>query len=187
MKYFTADQHFGHQRILEYTDRGFKTIQEMGEAYIEKWNSQVQNDDIVYHLGDFCLGALDRAKYYLSQLRGDIKVVPGNHDDRWVYAYDKPYIDIFSASNHPLEVLPPISQTTIQGNKTILCHYPLRSWRASFHGSWHLYGHVHGRIDAWGLSMDVGVDRAEGSLYSEDDIVKYMFIRKKYLDSLEKP
>lgn len=45
-----------------------------------------------------------------------------------------------------------------------LNHYPMRSWDRSFHGSWSLYGHVHGRLkheddaDPCALTMDVGVD-----------------------------
>jgi calcineurin-like phosphoesterase family protein len=52
----------------------------------------------------------------------------------------------------------------VDGQDIWLNHYPMRSWNRSFHGSWHLYGHVHGRFSAedaangWMLTKDVGVD-----------------------------
>jgi hypothetical protein len=40
----------------------------------------------------------------------------------------------------------------------ILCHYGMRVWPASHHGSVHFYGHSHGRLPGYGRSRDVGVD-----------------------------
>ena len=28
-------------------------------------------------------------------------------------------------------------------NEIILCHYPIAEWNGYFHGSWHIYGHIH--------------------------------------------
>ena len=30
----------------------------------------------------------------------------------------------------------------------VLCHYPLAEWYKSKHGSWHIYGHIHGNTGA---------------------------------------
>ena len=40
---------------------------------------------------------------------------------------------------------PGICQRTIDGQYCVMCHFPMWSWNASFHGSWHFYGHCHGR------------------------------------------
>ena len=40
----------------------------------------------------------------------------------------------------------------------VLCHYPMLSWNRRVHGSFHLYGHVHGRNPGVGRSHDVGID-----------------------------
>ena len=29
------------------------------------------------------------------------------------------------------------------GNTIILCHYPIVEWDGFFHGTWHIYGHIH--------------------------------------------
>ena len=78
--WFTSDHHFGHKNILEYEKeaRPFKTIEEMNETLIERWNSVVQPHHLVYHLGDFCFGKknMDIA----ARLNGKKKLVMGNHD-----------------------------------------------------------------------------------------------------------
>jgi len=56
----------------------------------------------------------------------------------------------------------------------------MRSWNRSFHGSWHLYGHVHGRLVAqdaeqdWLLTRDVGVDACGYQPWSFEDLREYM-------------
>ena len=53
--WFTADQHFGHARLLELSAaRGaaFSTVAEMNARLVHSWNSVVQPDDTVWVLGD---------------------------------------------------------------------------------------------------------------------------------------
>ena len=54
MLYFSSDHHFFHANVIRYCNRPFGSVQEMNEALILNWNKTVTNDDIVYHLGDFC-------------------------------------------------------------------------------------------------------------------------------------
>lgn len=49
MIYFIADTHFNHENIIKYCDRPFSNAKEMNEYIIQKWNSVVKEDDIVYH------------------------------------------------------------------------------------------------------------------------------------------
>lgn len=47
----------------------------------------------------------------------------------------------------------------IEGKDITICHYAMRSWANSFHGSYLFYGHSHGRMpENENLSCDVGVD-----------------------------
>ena len=51
MIYVISDTFFG--RSSKAKDRGFADTQEMQNSMIEKWNSKVNKNDIVYHLGNF--------------------------------------------------------------------------------------------------------------------------------------
>ena len=54
--FFTSDTHFNHTNILRYCNRPFKTVGQMNETIITNWNNVVGPDDVIFHLGDFCLG-----------------------------------------------------------------------------------------------------------------------------------
>jgi len=163
--------------------RPYPNIKAMDAHYIELWNEDVQDSDVVYHLGDFCLGVMGDAIRYFSQLNGHIKVTPGNHD-YWIKDYLTSGATILSASGHPIEVLPLYSVIKLDGVQVMLCHYPMRSWHASFHGSWHLYGHVHAKIAPWGRSMNVGVDLKDGCLFTEEEVKAKMSKHVTHFDKL---
>jgi calcineurin-like phosphoesterase family protein len=59
---------------------------------------------------------------------------------------------------HTLNV-PPESNNGV-GQKIILCHYAMKVWNESHHGTWQLYGHSHGSLpeDPNARQTDVGVD-----------------------------
>lgn len=148
---FTSDSHFGHQLMLKF--RPFSTVEEMDEHLIEMWNAVVRPDDIVWHLGDFSCHDEARTKQIFNRLPGRKRLILGNHDvhgDGSVrkslrgLAWDQP-------PTHYAEV-------KIDGERIALHHYAMRTWSASVHGSWHLYGHSHGRLPAYGRSRDCGVD-----------------------------
>lgn len=81
--WFISDTHFGHKNILEYEKeaRPFKTVEEMNEYIIHRWNDVVRDEDTVYHLGDFCFS---KGNIRLAgRLKGRKLLILGNHD-----AYD---------------------------------------------------------------------------------------------------
>ena len=89
--FLISDTHFNHVNILNFTNYAgekvrpeFATVEDMNEYMIEKWNSVVRDNDVVYHLGDVHFGASKNEKSnrsILSRLRGRKYLIVGNHDD----------------------------------------------------------------------------------------------------------
>ena len=80
MIYLISDTHFGHDKDFIYKPRGYKNIYEHDQDLIKKWNSIVQHEDEIYHLGDVMLGDNDYGCSCLKQLKGQIHIIRGNHD-----------------------------------------------------------------------------------------------------------
>lgn len=147
--YFTADTHFGHDNIRRHCGRPFKTVAKMDATLIANWNARVRAGDTVYHLGDFAFKSSKGVEDYRRRLNGRIHLIRGNHDSK-----EPGRLEAIFDSVHPLLCI------TIEGQTIVLCHYAMRVWEKKHHGSWHLYGHTHGRLkdDSLSLSLDVGVD-----------------------------
>ena len=126
--FFISDTHFYHGNIIKYCYRPWNSgldnngipivmeddIRKMNNEIISRWNSVVKPDDIVWHLGDFCLGKKSNIICILPKLNGRINLIMGNHDSasiKFYYdcgfhrVYDKPVIinDFFILSHKPLE------------------------------------------------------------------------------------
>lgn len=123
--FFTSDTHFGHKAIIGYDEAPFGSIEEYDEALIERWNSVVGENDIVYHLGDFCFG--NHAETYLRRLNGHKVLVMGNHDQKSIdyyrnagfeKVYDHPIIlrNFFILSHEPLFIAPSMPYMNIFGH-----------------------------------------------------------------------
>ena len=78
--WLTSDTHFCHDREFVYGPRGFTNIEDMCEAIVERWNSVVKPEDIVYHLGDIMLNDNVKGMEFLKRLNGQIYIMRGNHD-----------------------------------------------------------------------------------------------------------
>lgn len=79
--WFISDNHFNHENIIKYCNRPFENAKEMDEYMIKQWNSVVDKEDLVYHLGDFALGLKpDEYKELINKLNGNIILIRGNHE-----------------------------------------------------------------------------------------------------------
>lgn len=156
MIHFTADLHLGHNGILKHQEHRaalFGDVDTMDGAIIDSINHHVDREDELWILGDFAWKASNYG-HYRSRLRvRKLHVVKGNHDS--------------SSLRSHVSSMDDIVYRKFAGVKFQLCHYPLASWRAREHGSVHLYGHSHGKMEAFlnqhfpnRRSIDVGIDHA---------------------------
>lgn len=155
MFFFTADEHYGHKNIIKYCDRPFNNIEEMDNILVKNHNEIVTKKDITYHLGDFTLKEVHIAGKIIHQLNGKHFFLRGSHD-YWL-----------STEKNIMEII-------INKQNITLCHYAMRSWSKSFHGSWQLFGHSHGGLEPIGKQWDVGVDNNNFWPVSFDEIKDIM-------------
>ena len=80
-QFIVSDLHFGHKNIIEYCDRP-TTIECMDEWLINQLNKYIDENDDVYHVGDFTLKNknIDYMLSILKRLNGKWKFILGNHD-----------------------------------------------------------------------------------------------------------
>lgn len=112
---------------------------------MENWNNVVGRNDRVIIAGDF---AFKRHTLWLSRLHGKKTIVLGNHD-----RMSSPVLSQFTEVHQFMDAI-------IHGQRVSIFHYPMLSWPASTHGSWHVHGHCHGSLaePTTKLCCDVGVD-----------------------------
>lgn len=148
--WFTSDNHFYHKSILKFaaeTRMNHTDVTAMNEDMIRRWNDTVALTDRVYTLGDFSFGNAEKTEAVLKRLNGRIHLIKGNHD-HWLNKDLEQYF----------EGIHDYKKITIDGKKVVLFHYPIFEWENMHHGSYHLYGHVHGNSTVPGRAMDVGID-----------------------------
>jgi calcineurin-like phosphoesterase family protein len=146
--FFTSDHHFGHGGALGLFRRPFPSVAAMDEAMIRRWNEVVTPADVVWHLGDFairrppsCTAAV------LERLQGTKHLIFGNNDG--------PETCALAGWASVLEE----AELEVAGQRLVLCHYALRTWRGMAAGAWNLHGHSHGRRrPQHPRQVDVGVD-----------------------------
>ena len=143
--FFISDTHFNHKKIMEYENRNFKTVEEMNEFMIEKWNSVVRKNDRIYHMGDFSFHDQSRIA---ARLNGRKFLIIGNHD----------YVN--KETSKLFEWVGSYKKVKIGEQYIVLCHYPFKEWEMKQFGSWNLFGHCHGNLKTGvhPLQLDVGVD-----------------------------
>ena len=147
----------------------------MNTVMVEKWNSVVTENDTVYHLGDFTLDDIHYFTKWVSQLHGTIKILPGSHDQSWLNAF---------VDSEKVQVVAPLLSVTLPEimkdngpQLVVLCHYAMRVWERSNYGTWHLFGHSHGKLEGNGLSFDVGVDCTDFTPLSVAQVASKMALR----------
>lgn len=132
--FFISDCHFNHANILKFEPitRPFKTLEEMHETLIDRWNQTVNSGDTVYCLGDFAFGS--QGVEVAKRLKGDKRLILGNHDTAPTSNYLKYFTKLYGVHSY---------------KGYILTHVPVANQKHRFKGN--IHGHLHSKVmdDPW--------------------------------------
>jgi len=175
MIWVTADPHFYHQNIIEYTQRFdpktgelFKRVEDMNNMLEECWNRVVGTTDTVYIIGDLGWVSRDRLGMgrILKRVKGSKILIMGNHDHETNHWYTE---------NGIAKVEPDYVILDDDMGRCMLSHYPFfpdkydrqkvidikDRHKKVFDDNacvFHYYGHTHRPPVSNDWSCNVGVD-----------------------------
>jgi calcineurin-like phosphoesterase family protein len=145
-RFVISDTHFGHTNSWQKFKnadgsplRPFSSNEEMDETMIERWNSVVKDNDVVYHLGDVIINKryLDTVK----RLNGHKRLIRGNHD-------------IFKDHEYREAGFEQIWGVRVFVDKWILSHIPLHPDCVTDRFRVNVHGHLHGNQIMNGVTPD---------------------------------
>jgi calcineurin-like phosphoesterase family protein len=191
--WFTSDTHFYHTNIIAYQPNRqelWSEMEEMNEGIIERWNSVVDPEDWVWHLGDYDMNGKDKALALLSRLNGHIGLVSGNHDKTHPLFHKNPLKLNYQRSRYleaGFQFVVEFAQTKIDGQWVNLSHFPYEGdhteadrydeWRLKNTGRWLIHGHTHDPDQHAhdGKQIHVGMDAWDMTPVSEEQIAGLMW------------
>lgn len=176
--FFVSDTHFSHKQPFVWQKRGFPSIEAHNETILQSINDTVGDNDVLFHLGDFCLNTtIDEFELLISKIRcQNVYLQMGNHaNPHYKQAY-KPVVQrlLGNAYTSESEVFPlrykniiyinHYIEITVNGQFIVLSHFPHLVWNHSGKGSWMLCGHSHSDCPmtnsggSYGKILDVSYD-----------------------------
>ena len=148
MIWFSADFHLSHVNIIKYSNRPFKSIEEMDQALINNLMNHVNSGDVLYYLGDLTFKEKIAQDFFELTKNIEIHYIIGNHDSQEVIKLAR---DHCSSVSNLMDII-------IERQPITLCHYAMRVWNKSHFNAWQLFGHSHSKLSPLGKQYDVGVD-----------------------------
>ena len=168
--WFTSDTHFGHEKVA--AERGFSSSTAHDAHIIRTWNALVNDDDIVWHLGDVGLGPDHITLRCLKRLAGRKRLITGNHDALWPGHKNRPSAQFYREWLQVFESVQPFGVISLNNQRVMLSHFPyagdhtsedrFTQFRLRDEGAPLLHGHIHQKKVHTGLwQVHVGWDAWE--------------------------
>jgi len=150
---FTSDSHFGHNKSFIYEKRGYTSVTQHNDVLFSTINELVRPQDILIHLGDFCLNTTSSEfEEYLSRIQcQNILYIWGNHNSRIRNVYDDTIekqsgrrdLEIYPLTHRNITFLGYYKELIVNGQMIVLSHYPFQIWNQQQKNAWCLSGHSH--------------------------------------------
>ena len=164
--YVTSDHHFFHKNIIKYCDRPFSSVDEMNKTLVENWNNTVNEDDVVFFLGDFTFHSRRVAKMLWDGLAGEKYFMFGNHDKKKFCEET-----LTEDSHQSIEV-------SYRGFTITLSHRPLDQFSTNFL----IHGHIHNNQDYFELNtFNCSVEMTDYKPIHIDDVLKKIYKQNQIL------
>lgn len=169
-RYFTSDFHFNSTLINKYANRPRREALDAGIFLVGNANSVLSDEDVLFHVGDFCLTSPDRhgkevdypldfsPDHWKTQLKGRLLLLAGNHDDGHSFEADcksmvldlnqnwrNVFVNHFPSDNKDYHGLSGSSKR-IQVN---LCGHVHDKWLLKYDAAKHVLN-VNIGVDVWG-------------------------------------
>jgi calcineurin-like phosphoesterase family protein len=179
MRWFTSDTHFGHANIIKYCNRPFASVAIMDAVIRDNWNSLVNKEDTVYHLGDVSFMAPDRTTHMLNNLNGHKTLIIGNHDRSAHKMKDWGFDEVHPSLEISLgDEIWNLSHYPYKSNSDLPYEVKFDSKRLKDDGRNLICGHVHtawdvkpGQYKNW--MINVGVDQWKFKPISEVELLAF--------------
>ena len=179
--FLTADLHFGHARIAEYTGRPFDSVDEMNDWLIDAWNERVDPSDDIFVLGDVALGHIADTLPLVAELNGTRHLVVGNHDRPFEPGPRRPEWQARYRQAGFATITYGVRDLDLGLDEAVLaCHFPyegdslgeerFEAQRPLDTGRRLVHGHMHGQYRRRGRMIDVGVDAWGGRPVAFEDV-----------------
>ena len=169
MDYFISDHHFGHKNVIRYCERPFRTVLEMNESMIEKWNKCVTDADRVFVLGDVFLMDADLASDIIHRLNGYKILVAGNHDRSKKTMLECGFDEYHKKHDYKIDGI----------GRGLLIHYPVPDCVLDSLGyDFSIHGHIHREPISHGIKLNVAADLHDYVPVSLDKVKKILLDRE---------
>jgi calcineurin-like phosphoesterase family protein len=133
-----SDSHFFHENIIKFTNRTEWSL----PSFIDYWMNNIQDEDVVFHLGDIFMGkgSIQKAKTFIQTLPGQKYFLRGNHDKQPTEFYaHRGWTEIGKDSR--------LYWQGWKGKRVLFSHYPDTrdlDWTINIHGHIHSGGYAPG-------------------------------------------
>lgn len=200
MLYFTSDTHFGVDAfaILKREMRLYEDPMEYAAEQLELWNSQVNETDIIYHLGDFCNYNKQENDWHsgirlISHVKASVILIIGNNEQKVIknefngnfeefkkYCKNLGFKEVYENLTLSIQEFKECNIKQDDARQLYLIHNPLYHKNNFIN----LFGHTHragGLYRTYGIN--VGTDLNHFRLYSEKDIMYLLGQKEQYWNS----
>ena len=161
--FFISDLHFGHKNLASVVRK--MSVEDNDNLIISNWNKTVNKKDTVYVLGDLTMENYKLIEPLISQLKGNITIIGGNHDDK--------------RCCRELCRLGIITMGALEYKGFICTHIPVHRMEVSGRYRGNIHGHIHTRdIDYGNLYFNVCCELINYTPILFDKLVE-LFLKKQ--------